>query len=991
MIGQSIAQYKVLEKLGAGGMGEVFLAEDSKLKRKVALKFLPDKLSSDPEFKSRFEHEAQAAAALNHPNIITVYDLGEYEGRLFIAMEHVTGKTLAALIDSDELSVRKSLDLAVQICDGLGAAHNAGIVHRDIKPANILIDDSGRARILDFGLAKSRRATTETKIGSTVGTVQYESPEQSRGERVDNRSDLFSFGSVLYEMITGKLPFPGDYDEAIRYSISHEPIEPLARYKSGVPADLESVIAKLLEKEPEMRYQTASGVIADLKRIQRDLTQSTPAVSRITPAPATVSQTAPEPVKSSASKKFVLPGSIVVVLIALALVFKPWKFEVSPIQEAQAREDRLAIMYFDNLTDPTDAQRQGEIVANLLISDISASTQLKVVSSQRLYDILKLLGHEGEKKIDRSIASQVADKANARWMLTGNILRTEPNVVLTAQLVEVETGNVLSSSRIDGAEGEDVFSLVDKLTADVTKGLAVPASTIDESPHVADLTTTSAEAYRYYLEGIDLAYQFKRSEARKSFEKAIELDSTFAMAYFWMTFTGGSDKKRQEVVAKAMQYRDDVSERERLGIEGRSAYLNKEFAEAERILLTSLEKYPDEKSTYESLGHLYSRIEFRDFKKAIEMYEKALEIDPLYKDGYNELAYNYERIDEFDKSIWAINKYIEMAPDEPNPYDSRGDLYLRAGRLDDAAASFREALARYDDFTESRAKLGNIAMWQGDYVSADSIFTLLTKHDDKSVRRAARYRRFQLALHQGRITEAEKRLDFAYEVNALEFGDGSLTVDDVAGKRNELLLFGESLRDTSRMNSLLPEEIKYYDHLIAEKKDDLFKLAHRAGNIAHVSAVLGKRELAREYLERVDSHIDTSIYLMRVIKSIYNFVVLSELGEYDRAIAGHEWLLEGEKVFPLWVDLGRAYLKAGRVPKAVETLERAAVRYDGFRDDNAMISVLVFYDLGRAYQATGWNDKAIEQYEKFLYLWRDADGNLPQLIDAKARLANLKA
>ncbi|MBN4072336.1 protein kinase [bacterium AH-315-F03] len=267
MIGEMIQQYKILEKIGAGGMGEVFLAQDTKLDRKVALKFLPEKFSADPEFKSRFEHEAKATAALNHPNIVTVYDFGEHEGSLFIAMEHVDGQSLQALIASGSLKLHDTLDIAKQIIEGLAAAHKAGVVHRDVKPANIMMTEDGRAKLLDFGLAKSQKATLETKVGATLGTVQYESPEQSRGESVDRRSDLFSLGVVIYEMATGALPFEGEYDAQIRYAISHEQAKPVSRYIPDSSDELQRIMDKLLDKDPELRYQSAIDVLSDFKRL----------------------------------------------------------------------------------------------------------------------------------------------------------------------------------------------------------------------------------------------------------------------------------------------------------------------------------------------------------------------------------------------------------------------------------------------------------------------------------------------------------------------------------------------------------------------------------------------------------------------------------------------------------------------------------------------------------------------------------------------------
>ena len=271
MIGNIIAHYKILKKLGEGGMGEVYLAYDTELDRKVALKFLPTQYTSDPEIKTRFKREAKAAAALNHPNIITVYEVGEYENRSYIAMEYVEGQSLAELLDKEgkDLSFERIRDIATQVCEGLSKAHEADIVHRDIKPANILIDKDGRVKLADFGLAKLKGMSKLTKEASTLETVRYMSPEQTRGEEVDFRSDIFSLGVVLYEMIAGQLPFRGNYEAAVVYSIMNEEPEPLARYKAGVPAALQMIVDKVLRKDPRTRYQSAADMGADLKALEK--------------------------------------------------------------------------------------------------------------------------------------------------------------------------------------------------------------------------------------------------------------------------------------------------------------------------------------------------------------------------------------------------------------------------------------------------------------------------------------------------------------------------------------------------------------------------------------------------------------------------------------------------------------------------------------------------------------------------------------------------
>ncbi|UCD93533.1 MAG: protein kinase, partial [Candidatus Zixiibacteriota bacterium] len=448
--GTQVARYRIIERVGVGGMGEVYLADDTELERRVALKFLPLQFLSDEELKARFKREAQAAAALDHPNIVTVYEVGDYQGRPFIAMQYVEGQSLSKIIKDKSLPLHKVIDLAIQICEGLKAAHEASIIHRDVKPSNICISAAGRPKLVDFGLASVRGSEKITRTGSTLGTVGYMSPEQIRGHETDHRSDLFSFGVVLYEMVTGRLPFTGDTEAAVIGSILKDSPEPLRRFKADLPDSLQQVINKALDKDSDTRYQTAAGMLADLKRIVKEF-----AAAETVPTPE-------KPIKRS-YRGFLIPAAIVVVAV-LVLILKPWKFEVGPSLEAVAAENRLAIMYFDNLADPADSLRYGEIVTNLLITDLSESQFLQVVSSQRLYDILKLLGREGEKKINREIASQVAQKAEAKWMLMGSILQMEPHIMLTAQLVEVASGNAVATQRVSGEPGEMIFPLVDRLT-----------------------------------------------------------------------------------------------------------------------------------------------------------------------------------------------------------------------------------------------------------------------------------------------------------------------------------------------------------------------------------------------------------------------------------------------------------------------------------------------------------------------------------------------
>ena len=331
--GTKVGHYRIIEKIGAGGMGEVYLAEDTKLNRKVALKFLSPMFATDEPFKARFMREARAAAKLNHPNIVTVHEVSEYEGRPFFAMEHVEGRSLRQLIRDKTLSVERAIEIGIQVCEGLKEAHSAGVTHRDIKPSNIVIDKSGRPKLVDFGLAAVEGTEQLTKTGSTLGTVGYMSPEQARGDVADHRSDLFSLGTVFYEMITGRAPFRRDTEAATLNAILQDSTEPMARYKSGVPDALQRIVSKLLEKDTALRYQSAEGVLPDLRQLVASGSQDrTTVISR----------------PKSKLRRILTPSIVVAVIILLVLILKPWRFEIISDNPALAAPRRLAVLYLKN-------------------------------------------------------------------------------------------------------------------------------------------------------------------------------------------------------------------------------------------------------------------------------------------------------------------------------------------------------------------------------------------------------------------------------------------------------------------------------------------------------------------------------------------------------------------------------------------------------------------------------------------------------------------
>jgi serine/threonine protein kinase/Flp pilus assembly protein TadD len=973
MIGRTISHYKILEKLGEGGMGVVYKAQDTKLDRLVALKFLPPHMTSEFEEEERFIHEAKAASALSHTNITTIHEIDEFEGQMFIVMEYVEGKTLKQIIEKETLPIKKVLDIGIQICEGLAMAHEKGIVHRDIKSDNIMLTPRGQVKIMDFGLAKLKGATKLTKTRSTLGTLAYMSPEQAQGEEVDQRSDIFSFGVVLYELLTGKLPFAGEHHAAIIYSIINEEPQPLARYNNQVSAELERIVSKALVKDREDRYQHIDDLLTDLRRERKSLDYlKTGQIPKEAIAPKPKRKVLP----------IAIPASVVFILVLIFLILRPFKFEIAPEKKATAEENRLAIMYFENMTDREDKERLGEIVTELLITKLSESQYINVVSSQRLYDILKLLGKEGAKIIDKSVASEVATKAGAKSMLTGKILKVEPRMVITAQLVDVKSGEVKGSQDITGEPKEDVFSMVDKLTAALKKDLSLPAQAEkEETPKVADVTTHSQEAYRYYLEGQDYFSKFYWPEAEKSYKKALEYDSTFAMAYLGLAMIAYNvgDPGLKELIAKAVKYSDRVSQKERMYIQVWEAVVSENTAQSIKALQKLVERYPDEKQALLWLGQLHRGL--HKYEESIHYLSKAIEIDSLYKRAYNSLAVTYDYSGDFEKSIWAINKYISLAPGEANPYDTRGNLYAYNGKLDQAIESYKNALEIKPDFYRSLTKLGHMYLFKRDYAKAESCYKELASCSDKRTRSDGRTYLAFVPLYQGKFNQAFKILDQGIAAdqmeNTEEFSSGkySIKVQAYESLRNYPLALRE-LELAQQVND------RFYPDDPVGVRGQLVEILAAAGNIAKAE------EVVRPWKKRIE---EKGPALM--------FIYWAALGEIELAKGNKTAAVDYYKKADMeanlpyfWVRylLARAYLESGNLSEAVTTLEKALSRYDQIRAWETYKGPMAYYLLGLAYEKSGWKDKAIEQYQEFLDIWKNADPGIKEVEDAKERLKRLK-
>jgi TolB-like protein/Flp pilus assembly protein TadD/predicted Ser/Thr protein kinase len=680
MIGKTISHYRILEKLGEGGMGVVYKAHDTALERDVALKFLPPYLTSDSSEKERFYHEARAASALNHPNINTIYEINEHEGQLFIAMEFVEGRTLKELMESEPLSIKKLLDIAIQVCDGLAAAHEKGIVHRDIKSENVMLTPKGQAKIMDFGLAKVKGAAKLTKAGSTLGTVAYMSPEQMEGEEVDARSDIFSFGVVLYELLTGKLPFRGEHQAALLYSILNEEPPPIARFNEKAGDELQRIVSKALAKDREERYQHADDILADLRRQRKALEYSRAGYMKT----SQIQEAAPEhaPVAVRPKKRilrFLVPAGVVVAVIIVIAILNPFNFEVGLKKTVAADRKSVAVLPFTNMSGNKDDEFFSDGITEDIIAQLSNIAELKVISRT------SIMQYKNTGKNLRDIAKEL----NVATVLEGSVRRADNQVRIVAQLIDATNDEHLWAQTYD-KELTEIFAIQSDVARQIALALKAKLSP-QEKERIEKKPTENLDAYAYYLKGREYYYRFGKQDnenAIELFKKALELDPNYALAYAGL---GDAYAQRASRFGFPRAWGDS----------------------AIAVSSKAVSKDPDLAEGYKALGLAYSTKGWN--RRCLEAYQKAVEINPNYWPAVANMGVQYGDLGEFDEGLRLLKRSLSMNPMNSVTYHHIGVIYQSLG--DDARAVewFNKALALKPDLAQTQVSLADMYMVQAKY------------------------------------------------------------------------------------------------------------------------------------------------------------------------------------------------------------------------------------------------------------------------------------
>jgi serine/threonine protein kinase/Tfp pilus assembly protein PilF len=984
-------RYEIIEELGRGGMGRLYRVLDTKIDQEVALKILRPEISRDQQTIGRFSNELRLARQVAHKNVCRMYHLGEEEGTHFIIMEYIPGQDLQSMIKmTKQLSMETAIDIAKQICEGLAEAHRLGVIHRDLKPGNVMIDREGIARILDFGIARSLESRGLTESGHLIGTPEYMSPEQAQDTGVDQRSDIYSLGIILYEMVTGNVPFMGD--TPISITIKH--IEEVPRSPKTlapqIPDTLDRLIMKCLSKNKESRHKSAEELRAELEEIQENIKDTTkiPKVRK----PKAIK----EYMRPFGLPAYLFPFLALILAVALVLVvWKPWSGEEPP--PVPTDKPSLAILYFKNNTGDANLDHWRTALSDLLITDLSQSQYLRVLSGENMFDILNQLDQLDAETYSSDILRDLARRGSVENVLVGNYTKAGNMFRINVTLQDANSGELIDSESVQGTGEQSFYSMVDELTRRIKEDFEIPdeviAADIDEQ--VGRITSSSPEAMRHFTEGTEYIRQEDYRRAIQALEIATEIDPEFAMAY--------------EAIATAYNNLGYTSEA--------SEYFQKAFEFSDRV---------SERELYQIQGEYYRSSE-ETFDKAIEAYEKLLVLYPEDGDANNRLGLIYKSIEEWDKAIERYELCIQKRYDRLFYYVNAAETFMAKGMYERAG----HILELYLDEFEDRAWIhGSYAInylcqrqFEFAHIEADIALSLDSTHFHAFWIKGDIYHAQEDFFH----AEAEyQKLPREVEEVARLYGWDSLADlyvsqgrwDDAVAQITQALQIAESVEErpwqawlSSRLAYMYLRQGKYQEALdvcnnalqidMGGARLDLQRRVLYFKGLVEVAmnAMADARKTADELRQSIDDglnqkelrlyyHLAGMIQLAieRYPQAIENFNQAISLLPYQ--YLRHPWIVGNDRA--MFVDsLALAYSMSGNQDEASEEYGKIHTLTIA-RLDYGDVYAKSYYRLAKIFEQKGWDQLAKRNYQRFLSLWQAADPGIPELVDARQRLVALQ-